>query len=50
MDWRAHANTNEGLPLFVLLMLLAIGLGARESWTGYAAWAFAAARMCEASS
>jgi uncharacterized MAPEG superfamily protein len=41
---RAHANTNESLPVLVLLMLLAVLLRADPRWTGYALWAFAAAR------
>jgi uncharacterized MAPEG superfamily protein len=41
---RAHGNTNESLPLYILLVLLALLLGANPRWTWYAAWAFAIAR------
>jgi uncharacterized MAPEG superfamily protein len=41
---RAHANTNENLPVWVLLVLLAVLLAADPKWSAYAAWLFAAAR------
>jgi uncharacterized MAPEG superfamily protein len=41
---RAHANTNENLPVHVLLVVLAVFLSASPRWTGLAAWAFALAR------
>jgi uncharacterized MAPEG superfamily protein len=41
---RAHGNTNESLPLFILLLVLAILLGANPRWTWYAAWAFTLGR------
>jgi uncharacterized MAPEG superfamily protein len=41
---RAHANTNENLPVQVLLTLLAVLLAADPRWSAGAAWAFAAAR------
>lgn len=41
---RAHANTNENLPVQVLLTLLAVLLAAEPRWSAGAAWAFAAAR------
>jgi len=41
---RAHANTNENLPVQVLLTLLALLLAADPRWSAGAAWAFAAAR------
>ena len=41
---RAHANTNENLALFVLLMSTAIGAGADPSWTNRLAALFVASR------
>jgi uncharacterized MAPEG superfamily protein len=41
---RAHGNTNENLALFLLLIVLAVLLGAAPRWTWYAAWAFTLAR------
>lgn len=41
---RAHANTNENLPVQVLLTVLAVLLAAKPGWTAGAAWAFTAAR------
>jgi uncharacterized MAPEG superfamily protein len=41
---RAHGNTNEALPLFILLVVLAVLLGAEVRWTWYAVWAFTLAR------
>ena len=41
---RAHANTNENLPVQVLLTLLAVLLAADPRWSAGAAWAFTAAR------
>lgn len=41
---RAHANTNENLGLYLLLLVCAILLGASPAATGAAAWAFVAAR------
>ena len=41
---RAHANTNENLPVLILLVLLAVLLRADPKWTGYALWAFTAGR------
>jgi uncharacterized MAPEG superfamily protein len=42
---RAHANSNENLPLFLLAALAAAGLGASPAWTGYLAWIFTIARI-----
>lgn len=42
---RAHANTNENLPLWLLTVVLAVALGANPAWTANAAWLFAAARL-----
>jgi uncharacterized MAPEG superfamily protein len=42
---RAQANTNESLPLFVLLCVAAIFAGANPTWSSYAAWGFVAARI-----
>lgn len=42
---RAHANLLENLPAFLLLTVAAVVLGANPRWTGYAAWAFAIARV-----
>lgn len=42
---RAHANSNEQLPLLVLMVLLCLGLGASPEWTGRLLWAFVAARV-----
>ena len=42
---RAHANTNEQLPVWILMVVLAVLLGADAKWSGYAAWAFTAARL-----
>ena len=41
---RAHANTNESIAAFVLLVLFAIFVGADPSWTNGAAIAFVAGR------
>src|SRR5688572_23180066 len=41
---RAHGNTNENLPVQVLLLVLAVLLGADERWSAGAAWAFTVAR------
>jgi uncharacterized MAPEG superfamily protein len=41
---RAHANTNENLPVFVLLVLLALLLRVNQPWAAGAAWAFVGAR------
>lgn len=41
---RAHGNTNENLPLQILLVILAIGLKAPAGATEVAAWAFTAGR------
>ena len=42
---RAHANTNENLPVWILLVVLAVLLAASPKWSAYAAWLFAAARL-----
>ena len=41
---RAHANTNENLPVQVLLILVAVLLAADPRWSAGTAWAFTAAR------
>ena len=41
---RAHGNTNENLPVQVLLTVVAVLLAANPRWSAAAAWAFAAAR------
>ena len=41
---RAHANTNENLPVQVLLIVVAVLLAANPRWAAAAAWAFTAAR------
>lgn len=41
---RAHGNTNENLPVQVLLVALAVLTAADPRWSAYAAWTFAAAR------
>jgi uncharacterized MAPEG superfamily protein len=41
---RALGNTNESLPLFVLLSLAAILAGGSPDWTGYGVWLFVIAR------
>lgn len=41
---RAHANTNENLGLFVLLLVTAILIGANARWVNGLAWFFVAAR------
>lgn len=41
---RAHANTNENLPVQVLLTVLVVLLAANPGWSAGAAWAFTAAR------
>lgn len=41
---RAHGNTNENLPVHVLLLVLAVLLSADPRWSGYAAWTFTGAR------
>ena len=41
---RAHANTNENLPVQVLLTVVAVLLAASPRWATAAAWAFTAAR------
>lgn len=42
---RAHANTNENLPVHVLLVALVIFVGADPRWSLYAAWGFTLARL-----
>jgi len=41
---RAIGNTNETLGLFLLLMALALLLGANAKWTSILAWTYTAAR------
>lgn len=41
---RTHANTNEVLGLFLLLLVVAIVAGADPRWSAAAAWGFVAAR------
>jgi uncharacterized MAPEG superfamily protein len=41
---RAHANTNESLGAFILLVIVAILLSASPSWTNGAAWLYVAGR------
>ena len=41
---RAIGNTNETLGLFLLLVGLAVALGADPKWTGILAWIYTAAR------
>jgi uncharacterized MAPEG superfamily protein len=41
---RAHANTNESLGLYLLLIFCAVLLSADAHWTATAAWTFTAAR------
>jgi uncharacterized MAPEG superfamily protein len=41
---RAHANSNENLPLLLLLALLCILLGASAQWTANWLWVYFAAR------
>jgi uncharacterized MAPEG superfamily protein len=41
---RALGNTNETLPLFLLLAGLALALGANVQWTNALAWVYVAAR------
>lgn len=41
---RAIGNTNETLPLFLLLAGLALLLGANAQWTNALAWTYVAAR------
>ena len=41
---RAQANTNENLPIFILLSVSAVLLGASATWTNRFAWAFVLAR------
>ena len=41
---RAAGNTNETLGLFLLLVALAIALGARAPWVNGLAWVYVAAR------
>lgn len=42
---RAHANTNEQLPVWILLVVLAVLLGADAKWAATAAWTFTLARL-----
>lgn len=42
---RAHANTNDNLGLFLLLVLLCLFSGANTQWTSTAIWVFVAARV-----
>lgn len=42
---RAHGNTNEQLPVWILTVLLAILLGADAQWSACAGWLFTAARL-----
>lgn len=41
---RAQANTNENLPIFILLSVAAVLLGASATWTNRLVWAFVLAR------
>ena len=41
---RAQANTNENLPIFLLLSVSAILLGANATWTNRLVWVFVGAR------
>lgn len=41
---RAHANTNESLGLYLLLVFCALMLSADAFWTAAATWTFTAAR------
>ena len=41
---RAQANTNENLPIFLLVSVSAMLLGASVVWTNRLVWAFALAR------
>lgn len=41
---RAHANTNENLPLFLLLVTCCLLLAAGPQWTANWIWVFVAAR------
>ena len=41
---RAQANTNENLPIFILLSVSAVLLGASTTWTNRFVWAFVLAR------
>jgi uncharacterized MAPEG superfamily protein len=41
---RAHANTNENLPLFLLLMVSAVLGGASPSWVSGLTWGFVVSR------
>jgi len=41
---RAQANTNENLPIFVLLSLAAVLLGASSTWTNRLVWTFVLSR------
>lgn len=42
---RAHANTNENLPLFLLLFLACVMGGASAQWTANWVWVFVIARL-----
>jgi len=41
---RAQANTNENLPVFILLSVSAVLLGASATWTNRLVWTFVLAR------
>jgi uncharacterized MAPEG superfamily protein len=41
---RAQANTNENLPIFLLLSVAAMLLGASTAWTNRLVWTFVLAR------
>ena len=41
---RAQANTNENLPIFLLLSVAALLLGASATWTNRLVWTFVLAR------
>jgi uncharacterized MAPEG superfamily protein len=41
---RAQANTNENLPVFILLSVSAVLLGASTTWTNRFVWTFVLAR------
>lgn len=42
---RAHANTNEGIAVFILLAVTGVLAGARPGWLAWLAWIYVGARL-----
>ena len=42
---RAHANSNESIAIFLMLVVCAAGFGASPTWTATASWIYLAGRI-----